>query len=161
MGTWTTRTPRVQVAASEAGQVGDRSPADADDGVRAGQPEPAELLPEPGGDLGGLGRLAVGDDDGLGGDARPSAASPPRRRPAAASGGACTTAAFAVPASTSAELGLRARADDAPRRAARPATVTRLIGRVRGAGQRGAATSATTSSGARPPVGTVSVATSP
>ena len=50
----------------EAGQVGDRSPADADDGVGPGQPEPAELLPGAGGDLGGLGRLPVGDDDGLG-----------------------------------------------------------------------------------------------
>ena len=52
----------------EAGQVGDRSPADADDGVGPGQPQPAELLPGAGGDLGGLGRLAVGHDDRLGGD---------------------------------------------------------------------------------------------
>ena len=94
----------------EPGEVGDRSPADAHDGVGAGQPQPAELLPRARGDLGGLGRLAVGDDDGLGGHPgrlQRLDGGARRRRPAAAR--ARPRPSASRPA-RSAELGLRARA---------------------------------------------------
>ncbi len=54
----------------EAGQVGHRSPADADHDVGAGVAQPAQLGPQARGDLDGLGRLAVRHDQRLGGQPR-------------------------------------------------------------------------------------------
>ena len=45
----------------EAGQVGGRSPTDGHDGIGAGEAGPSEHAPQPGGHVGGLRRLTVGD----------------------------------------------------------------------------------------------------
>ena len=128
------------------------------DGVGPGQPQPAELVPRRAGDRGGLGRLAVGDDDRLGGhpgrlERLDGGARGRGERRGVDHGG------LRRPASTSESLGLRARPDDD------------LVGRGTGDGHAAhgatgrvgsaAGTSATTSSGSRLPVKTVIVATSP
>ena len=65
VGTCTTLDPAQPGRGHEAGQVGDRSPADPDHGVGAREPRLAEDLPAERRDLRVLGLLAVGD---LGGD---------------------------------------------------------------------------------------------
>ena len=65
VGTCTTSTPRIQVAAAKPGEVGGRSAAEADDGVAAAEADAAQHLPAEADDRQLLAVLGVGDLDAM------------------------------------------------------------------------------------------------
>ena len=97
VGTCTTRTPRIQVAATKPARSVAAPPPEGDDHVAAGEPDLAADLPAEPGDGERLALLGVGHLDPVRVDARRRRARRGPARPASASGGWCTSSTVRAP----------------------------------------------------------------